>query len=126
MYGYQEHGGIVVPNVPLKGYVLIDPDTEKGTRLFEKWQVPDKPSRHVVCYTFVRACIVAGKRIPPSTMKSIRPFFKHQNMPVEIFLHPSLDATASRDIAIDIEVECSLSLRSSRSDSFTVEGRRSD
>jgi len=99
----EEHGGIVVSTVPIKGYVLIDPDTEKGSRLVERWQVPDKPNRHVVCYTFVRACIIAGQRIPPSTMKDIHPFFKHHNMPVEIFLHPSLEGTASQDIAIEIE-----------------------
>jgi len=98
-----EHGGIVVSSVPLKGYVLIDPDTKKGQNLKQKWTSRDKPHRHIVCYTFVRASIIAGKMIDPGKMDGARTIFKHNGMPVEIWLHPALDEKVARDLAIEIE-----------------------
>ena len=90
--------------MPLKGYVLIDPDTERGQTLRKKWTSPDKPHRHIVCYTFVRASIIAGKIIDPKEMDGARMVFKYGGMPVEIWLHPTLDQNVARDLAIEIEV----------------------
>lgn len=94
---------MIVTTVPLKGYVLIDPTTEKGKRLRDKWDVADKPNRHVVCYTFVRACIIAGRRLSNAEMVGATPFFLHQYVPVEIFLHNSITESAASALSIDIE-----------------------
>jgi hypothetical protein len=95
----------VVQVVPLSGYVLIDPSTESGTRLLHKWMMPEsRPSRHVVCYTFVRASIVAGELVPPEKMEGISAFFREMNAPVEFYLHPALDEELAKKAAIDIEV----------------------
>lgn len=103
-YGQQKHGGQVVQVVPLTGYVLIDPATESGERLQKKWVSPDRPGRHVVCYTFIRASIVAGALIPPAEMDGVSTVFRDLSRPVEIFLHPALNQQVSQKAAIDIEV----------------------
>lgn len=84
--------------------MLIDPSTDKGKRLRERWDVPEKPNRHVVCYTFVRACIVAQRRLSKTEMDGALPFFLHGAVPVEMSLHESIDRDTSNRFAIDIEV----------------------
>lgn len=94
----------MVQVVPLVGYVLIDPATNSGERLQERWISPDRPGRHVLCYTFVRASIVAGELVPPNEMGGVTPLFRDLSRPVEIFLHLSLAPEVYRKTKIDIEV----------------------
>ncbi|KAF8334208.1 uncharacterized protein EI90DRAFT_3121540 [Cantharellus anzutake] len=98
-----EHGGKVVETVPREGYILVDPDSKKGEKLTEKWSSPDKPNRHIVCFTFVRASIMAGRMLDPEEMQGSRVIFKHEGAPVHIFLHPALGGLVSARLAIQIE-----------------------
>lgn len=101
----QKHGGRVVQVVPLSGYVLIDPSTKSGLRIRQKWMMPEsRPSRHVVCYTFVRASVVGGALVSPEEMEGVTAFFRHINSPVEFYLHPALDKALAKKAAVDIEV----------------------
>ncbi|KAF8334228.1 uncharacterized protein EI90DRAFT_3051523 [Cantharellus anzutake] len=98
-----EHGGQVVDVVPQEGYVLIDPDSLKGRSLMSKWSNPEKPKRFVLCFTFVRASIVAGEMLEPVEMHHARVIFQHEGSPVQIWLHPAIDKATAKRLAIQIE-----------------------
>ncbi|KAG9019167.1 hypothetical protein FRB90_005740 [Tulasnella sp. 427] len=97
-----EHGGEVIKAVPIKGYVLIDPDSEKGNALLAKWQDETKPDRHIVCHTFVPTCIAVGAMVSPSEMHSAIPLFTISGHPAEIYLHPSLGHERRQQLTKDI------------------------
>lgn len=97
-----EHGGEVLKAVPIKGYVLIDPGSEKGDALSQKWRDDGKPDRHIVCYTFVSACIALGELLPADEMRNAFPLFVISGKPAEIFLHPSLGHERRHKLMKDI------------------------
>ncbi|KAG9051123.1 hypothetical protein FS837_011969 [Tulasnella sp. UAMH 9824] len=97
-----EHGGEVMKAVPIKGYVLIDPATEKGKALSQKWKDDAKPDRHIVCYTFVPACVALGELLLPDEMRNAFPLFLISGHPAEIFLHPSLGHERRNKLTKDI------------------------
>lgn len=90
--------------IPLSGYVLIDPDTDSGNRLFEKWTKPDRPDRYVVSYTFVRASITAKRLMNMKEMKGVSVVFADLGVPVSIWLHPSLGEDVISSTVVSIEV----------------------
>jgi len=55
------HGGSVIDKVPLRGYVIIDPESAGGRALLEDWVWGDGTDRHFVSPSFVENCIDAGK-----------------------------------------------------------------
>lgn len=57
----QAHGGSVINKVPLRGYVIIDPESTGGKALLEDWVWGDGTDRHFVSPSFVENCIDAGK-----------------------------------------------------------------
>lgn len=96
--------------VPIKGYVLIDPASEKGDALSQKWKDDAKPDRHIVCYTFVSACIALGELLPADEMRNAFPLFVISGKPAEIFLHPSLGHERRHKLMKDITVSHKLYL----------------
>ncbi|KAF8309744.1 hypothetical protein DL93DRAFT_1702466 [Clavulina sp. PMI_390] len=100
-----KYGGTVVPNVPLSGYILIDPLTESGARLKEKWLDPTgRPHRYIVPYTWARASIVARQLLDVEDVKDAKAVFRDAQSPVLMFIHPGIDSVVWRKVRIDIEV----------------------
>lgn len=56
----QALGGRVEAKVPRQGFILIRPHTGEAERLVLCWDSPDRPERHIVPYTYVEACKIAG------------------------------------------------------------------
>ena len=86
----QAEGGRVETKVPIKGYVLIQPDTTEALRLREHWSSNDRPERHFVPFTWVDACREAGR--------VLRPIFSDTfGDPLKIHVHPSIANLEFRD-----------------------------
>ncbi|KIO22736.1 hypothetical protein M407DRAFT_78888, partial [Tulasnella calospora MUT 4182] len=96
------HGGEVMKAVPIKGYVLINPASDKGNALSQKWKDDTKPDRHIVCYTFVPACVALGELLLADEMRNAFPLFSISGHPAEIFLHPSLGHERRNKLMKDI------------------------
>lgn len=90
--------------VPINGYVLIDPDSEKGQALLEKWKDDTKPDRHIVCFTYVSMCIAMGEVVNVKEMKNASLLFTISGHPAEIYLHPSLGHQRRQNLVKDITV----------------------
>ncbi len=90
MTNRQAEGGRVETKVPIKGYVLIQPDTPEAARLRETWDLIDRPERHFVAFTWVGSCREAGR--------ILRPIFVDQNgEPIRICIHNSIANYNSRE-----------------------------
>ncbi|KZW04193.1 hypothetical protein EXIGLDRAFT_716194 [Exidia glandulosa HHB12029] len=87
-----EHGGRVIDKIPLRGFVLVDPNSESGLRLIANWRNPDKPHRRVLPTTFVSACINFGGILPAI-------FTTVANVPLRMHLHASIQDQVARERA---------------------------
>ncbi|CAK5280146.1 unnamed protein product [Mycena citricolor] len=59
----QSLGGRVESKVPLHGFLLVQPGSPEGGRLYACWKSADRPERYFVPYTYVDACKVANVRL---------------------------------------------------------------
>lgn len=99
--------------------MLIEPLTATGQRLAAKWATSaDRPDRHVVCYTFIRASVVNGGMLEADSMRGVKSFFRLDRqkgsggggddgkggVPVEFWLHESLQQDHRKELAVEIEV----------------------
>lgn len=55
------HGGSIISKVPIHGIVVIDPKSRAGRELLLEWSWPERPYRFFVSYTYVLACVDAGR-----------------------------------------------------------------
>ncbi|KDQ18710.1 hypothetical protein BOTBODRAFT_29087 [Botryobasidium botryosum FD-172 SS1] len=98
------HGGTVFPKIPKTGYVLVDPDSAKGQSLKEKWVSDTHPSRHVVCYSFVRTSIHRGRLLEAHELQHARSIFFRNGKPLVVYPHESLDAALRARLSFKIEL----------------------
>lgn len=85
----QVEDGRIEPKMPIKGYVLVKPDTREAVRLYTCWAAPHRPERHFVPYTWVDACREAGM--------ILRPIFVQNGQPVKMHIHSSIANLNSRE-----------------------------
>ncbi|KDQ18701.1 hypothetical protein BOTBODRAFT_518886 [Botryobasidium botryosum FD-172 SS1] len=102
----ERHGGTVANSTaipPSNGYILIDPDTEKGERL--KTRFPDNgKNRYVVCWTFVLGSIQAGRLLTQDEMSSAKPIFVRNGRPINIYLHSTLGKARIKSLSSRISI----------------------
>jgi len=101
---FQNNGGQVLHQVPLNGYVLIDPASERGQKLSRKWADDDKPDRHVVCWTFVPGSVTAGERLSADAMQGVAPLFVNKGLPVGFTLDDNLGPSLICKLRCDVVV----------------------
>ncbi|KAG8967145.1 hypothetical protein FRC03_010618 [Tulasnella sp. 419] len=97
-----KNGGEVISQVPLKGYVLIDPASAKGQRLAAKWVTGDKPGRHVVGYTWVPASVANGSLLPIQDFEKITPIFIRDDAPVAFHVSTAFEPPVLQDLRVKI------------------------
>ena len=90
--------------VPRKGYLLVDPESEKGERMMKRWNDPERPDRHVVCYTFVLVSVHKRALVPDKKMEGIAPVFMHEGDPVTIYVDRGLGPMRINDLTYKILV----------------------
>ncbi|TDL28416.1 hypothetical protein BD410DRAFT_220818 [Rickenella mellea] len=85
----QAEEGRIESKVPIKGYVLIQPDTMEAERLRSCWTSQDRPGRYFVPYTWVDAC--------RDSQLVLRQIFLHDGYPVKMHIHSSIANLNSRE-----------------------------
>jgi len=68
------------------------------------WDDAEKTDRHVLCYTYVPACVFAKKLLPPNEFKVALPIFIHENDEVTFYLEPHLEDRVRDDVSLSIIV----------------------
>ncbi|KLO19601.1 hypothetical protein SCHPADRAFT_49729 [Schizopora paradoxa] len=58
------HGGTVISNVPLRGFVVVDPTSLSGRALIKAWTWDERPARRFVTATYVKRCIDVNALLP--------------------------------------------------------------
>ncbi|KAG8905869.1 hypothetical protein FRB99_008080 [Tulasnella sp. 403] len=84
------NGGVVITQIPLSGYVLVNPASETGEALTNKWTSADRPERHVVPYTFVTLSVFKRKIVDKGRVENTKMVFTNDEEPVAIFFDPSV------------------------------------
>ncbi|KAG8858562.1 hypothetical protein FRB96_005234 [Tulasnella sp. 330] len=97
-----DNGGQVLHQVPLNGYVLIDPTSERGQKLSRKWSNDEKPDRHVVCWTFVPGSLSVGERLPAQAMQDVIPLFLDKGIPAGFTLDDNLGPSLISELRLKI------------------------
>ncbi|KAG8994144.1 hypothetical protein FRB93_001675 [Tulasnella sp. JGI-2019a] len=97
-----DNGGQVLRQVPLNGYVLIDPTSERGQKLARKWSDDAKPNRQVVCWTFVPGSVTAGNRLSAKAMQGVVPIFLNQGIPIGFTLDDNLGQNLIGELRLKI------------------------
>ncbi|KAG8898276.1 hypothetical protein FRB99_007559 [Tulasnella sp. 403] len=70
--------------------MLVNPNTSKGRKAIQKWSDPERPDRHIVCYTFVTASLAYGDLMTLEDMRKALPIFIHDELPLNVYLHRGL------------------------------------
>lgn len=75
-------GGRVEEKIPRQGFILVQPGTAEEERLRICWTKPERPDRHIVPYTYVEACKIAGMLL--------KQIFVENGAPIGMHIHPSI------------------------------------
>ena len=84
--------------VPIRGYVVIKPDTPEAARLIAVWQDNERPQRYFVPVSWIDICRARGKILPRIFVENARA--------VKIHLHKSIANLNTRDQLADLILVC--------------------
>jgi hypothetical protein len=90
--------------VPIEGYVLIDPTSKKGRKMLEKWTDPTRPDRYVVPYTLIIPSVYLGRLLSASEVQEAIPLFVQAEMPLKVHIHAGIESQEAIELSKKILV----------------------
>ena len=88
---------MLVDKVPIRGYIVIQPDTEEAERLQLEWRDPERPQRYFVPCSWVQACREHGRLLAQIFVKDA--------YPVGIYIHKTIaNVVVRKELADKISV----------------------